>query len=584
MIAGQRYPLKREDDPAAGTETPGLNWVLEPTADMPLAAVREAVHFALQITDADDQQLERPLEGIVRVRADAPPRVAAAVITQSVLPTAAPTIYLRATDDFGLASLVLVREVLHPDGQTEEGETAIYALPDAEPPQKNIEINYAFPLGPLKLSKGDSVKVTVRATDFRGRQKDGRLQDGKSTLSEPLVFQVTDEQGVLAAMIEADRQSAAELKEMIQRQLVSENRHEKLDGMVPQWAGPGGRRFSGTRPNAPGRKPPAAAAGAAAGAGHGPRAGRLGHRRAASAAQGERADRQSALRRRPRHARAARRLDRRPDAGSRAAAGEGGIGRPRRAPEGFLAAREKSREVVVRLLVERQNLVRRLKVAEMAAQVEQLIQVQKKVLGATEALPNQPPARRETLNLSALEDQRDVRALFKQLGDSLGEASRETGPLSDEAGAGLKLIQDNGVAGDLATAENRLQGASFAEAAASQRAVISKLETLLSKIQEAEGIKEPNQSDTAQRIRELSKRQEQLRDATQRARPQPAGKREAGEPAGRPSQANRQFAGVAVEPAGRAASAPDGAAKPPRTPPPTSSTRKSSRPWRSRTT
>ena len=83
--------------------------------------------------------------------------------------------------------------------------------------------------------------------------------------------------------------------------------------------------------------------------------------------------------------------------------------------------------------------------------------------------------------------------------------------------AGLKLIQDNGVAGDLATAENRLQGASFAEAAASQRAVISKLETLLSKIQEAEGIKEPNQSDTAQRIRELSKRQEQLRDATQRA-------------------------------------------------------------------
>ena len=105
--------------------------------------------------------------------------------------------------------------------------------------------------------------------------------------------------------------------------------------MVSRWAGPGGRRFSGTRPNAPGRKPPAAAAGAAAGAGHGPRAGRLGHRRAASAAQGERADRQSALRRRPRHARAARRLDRRPDAGSRAAAGEGGIGRPRRAPEGF---------------------------------------------------------------------------------------------------------------------------------------------------------------------------------------------------------------------------------------------------------
>ncbi len=218
-IAGQRYPLERRDEPPVDKEGGPSQWVLKPADDSPLAAVREPVRFALQITDADGQQLERPLEGMIRIRADAPPRVAAAIVTRYVLPAATPTIYVHAVDDYGVASLALVREVVRADGQTEESEMPIYTLPDGKPPEKNVEVNYAFQLRPLKLSKGESVKVTVRATDFRGRQKEGKLEEGKSSLSDPLVFQVTDEQGVLAAMVEADRQSATELKEMIQRQL-----------------------------------------------------------------------------------------------------------------------------------------------------------------------------------------------------------------------------------------------------------------------------------------------------------------------------------------------------------------------------
>jgi hypothetical protein len=183
----------------------------------------------------------------------------------------------------------------------------------------------------------------------------------------------------------------------------------------------------------------------------------------------------------------------------------------------YQAARDKSRELVVRLLVERQNLMRRLKVAEMAMQVQQVIQVQAKILVATEALSDQPVARREAMNLSALEDQRDVRSLFDGLCTALGEAGRETGPLGVEAAAGLKLLQEKQVGGELATAESRLQGASFAEAAVAQRSVIGKLQALLTQIQEAEGMKEPSESEMAQRIRDLSKRQEQLREATQRA-------------------------------------------------------------------
>ncbi len=171
----------------------------------------------------------------------------------------------------------------------------------------------------------------------------------------------------------------------------------------------------------------------------------------------------------------------------------------------------------MRLLVERQNLLRRLKVAEIATQVEQVIKVQSKVLGVTEGLPNQSAARREALNLSALEDQRDVHALFDRLREALGEASRETGPLGGEAAAGLKPIDERAVAAELAAAETRLQGAAFAEAASHQRAVINKLQTLLAQIQEAEGMKEPSQSELADRIRELAKRQEQLRETTERA-------------------------------------------------------------------
>jgi hypothetical protein len=212
-IAGHDYPLERVAEPDANQTSSRFQWVLDPTDDMPLAAVREPIRYAIQITDTDDQQLERPLDGMIRVQADAPPRVAAAVVTRSVLPAAAPTIYLRAVDDYGLASLALAYEVVRADGQTEEKELPIYALPEGQPPQKNLEENYTFELSPLKLAKGDTVKATVRATDFRGQQ------EGRSTSADPVVFEVTDEQGVLAAMLEADKQSAADLKDMIQRQL-----------------------------------------------------------------------------------------------------------------------------------------------------------------------------------------------------------------------------------------------------------------------------------------------------------------------------------------------------------------------------
>ena len=60
----------------------------------------------------------------------------------------------------------------------------------------------------------------------------------------------------------------------------------------------------------------------------------------------------------------------------------------------FQAARGKSREILVRIQVEQQILLRRLKIAELARQIQQLIEHQTKVRKETEAVPGEPADRR----------------------------------------------------------------------------------------------------------------------------------------------------------------------------------------------
>ncbi|MBN2473239.1 MAG: hypothetical protein JXB62_01425 [Pirellulales bacterium] len=183
----------------------------------------------------------------------------------------------------------------------------------------------------------------------------------------------------------------------------------------------------------------------------------------------------------------------------------------------FVAARKKSREIVVRLLVERQSLLRRLRISEMAAQVRRLITVQTTVLTTTELLPEQPATRRETLNLSTLEDQRDVKALYGGLKDVLGEVSGWPGPFGTEAAEGLRRLKAGRVDEELDGAETHLQSAEFPEAATSQRAVIQGLKALLLRIERAQGLAEADRNAASEQIREMIQRQEQVREATRQA-------------------------------------------------------------------
>lgn len=190
-------------------------WLL-PERGSPLAQVVEPVRYAVDVTDADGLCLERPIEGLVRIKPDYPPQLTAAAVTQSVLPSARPSIAWSASDDYGLARVALVPVIVHADGTEEERpELVVYAFPGSGPPPKSLQQQtFVFPLAPLGATKGDQIKVALCATDFRGTT--GR---GKSAWSDPLLFQVTDEQGILAALAEQERQSLRHVETMIQTQI-----------------------------------------------------------------------------------------------------------------------------------------------------------------------------------------------------------------------------------------------------------------------------------------------------------------------------------------------------------------------------
>jgi len=211
-IDDREYPFGR--DPDAEQDDWEDHWILA-GPESPLAAVTEATRYAVQVTDEEGQQLEGPIEGVIRIQADAAPRIAGGVVTRLVLPTARPTIYFKAIDDYGLARISLVCEAVRQSGETQQREIDVFRLEEGAKAPRTIEpeAGFALQLSVFELEKGDTLKVTLKAVDYRGPRP------GREGVADPLVFQVTDEQGILANMMEADRQSARQLKTMIQRQL-----------------------------------------------------------------------------------------------------------------------------------------------------------------------------------------------------------------------------------------------------------------------------------------------------------------------------------------------------------------------------
>jgi hypothetical protein len=238
-ISGMTFPMSRDPAPPRDRKDhwrldPGepvllpVSWMLWTAVAPPLNPVVEPTAYSIQVSDIDDQPLERPIEGAIRIKTDYPPTAAITrLVTQHVLPKAAPSMSYRATDDYGLSKVSLLAEVTHADGRTETLEPVLLAsLKPGQTPKRMLQEDVRIDLaqlalaatpgngGPVKLLKGDQVKLILEAVDYRGPSR-----EGKASQSDPVVLQVTDEEGIYEAMSETDRETAKQYETMIERQL-----------------------------------------------------------------------------------------------------------------------------------------------------------------------------------------------------------------------------------------------------------------------------------------------------------------------------------------------------------------------------
>jgi hypothetical protein len=72
---------------------------------------------------------------------------------------------------------------------------------------------FRLSLAPFELQKGDQLRLTITATDYRGEL------EGRTAESEPLVLEISDESGVLAAISEVDESLEERMTDLIRREL-----------------------------------------------------------------------------------------------------------------------------------------------------------------------------------------------------------------------------------------------------------------------------------------------------------------------------------------------------------------------------
>ena len=180
----------------------------------------------------------------------------------------------------------------------------------------------------------------------------------------------------------------------------------------------------------------------------------------------------------------------------------------------FVEARQQIRTVVRQLAVERQNLLKRLKIAELAEQVRRLIRQQTVVQTATKGLPIETQTRQEALTLKTIEDQRDVKELFLHLVDTMVDMKSWSGLLAMASADGLRILKAAEVGKHFDSAGRQLQAVKYTVAYDEQELVIKGLKELLKVIERTQGALNSEHMASIDRIRALIDRQKQLREET----------------------------------------------------------------------
>lgn len=248
----KRWNLVAEDDSK-------LRWRLDDKST-PFERIEEDLRFELQVRDEDGLTLETPFAGLVRVQPDRSPSAVIQLVHRVVLPNAKPVAQLRVLDDHAVASVSLKIRVQRGEASTRARERAAAtadtaaettaattaettaattnaaaqssaASDDAEADGDELTIpvtqakqviqgaelpwngKRTIDLAPLKLAKGDQLSIVLEVTDYRGDRP------GATFGSEPAILEISDEAGVLSAVLEADQRAEERLSEIIKRQL-----------------------------------------------------------------------------------------------------------------------------------------------------------------------------------------------------------------------------------------------------------------------------------------------------------------------------------------------------------------------------
>ncbi|MDA1017032.1 MAG: hypothetical protein O3A00_21565 [Planctomycetota bacterium] len=201
----------------AKNDASGKEWILN--GKSPLSSVTEPVRFEIQVEDEDGLSMVKSIQGYVRLKADRPPRVFAmrTVKNPAILPVAEPRFGYGARDDYGISKILLHVSIQRIDLKRQEDEPSTIEVVSTRPGDvPNLSYNstdFRLDLEQFNLEKGDELKLEFEAFDYRGSDKP------KSSRSEALVLQVTDAQGLLLALSQADELSAEQMDQIIEREL-----------------------------------------------------------------------------------------------------------------------------------------------------------------------------------------------------------------------------------------------------------------------------------------------------------------------------------------------------------------------------
>jgi hypothetical protein len=190
--------------------------------------------FRVVATDEDGLGTYHPIEGAVRVKRDRAPTATLASRQHAVMPNAKPTISYAAEDDFGVGALKLQarRTGSHDSNRAAAPmrdervplefslhfkDVISFDLPLPESSGANRSrtqrADHVLDLSPFELVKGDRLLVWIEVTDYRGKWP------GVSSVSESIELEVTDERGVLDAILRSDADAEQMLTEAIEREL-----------------------------------------------------------------------------------------------------------------------------------------------------------------------------------------------------------------------------------------------------------------------------------------------------------------------------------------------------------------------------